>query len=319
MWTYFMLFAGFFLLIKGADLFVSSSSSIAKKLRIPSVIIGLTIVALGTSLPEASVSITAALTGKNELSVSNVIGSNIFNLMVVIGISAMLHPIPVKSAILRRDFPVSIGITVLLMLMYLPMIFQEGHKTSVLTRPEGLLLLILAIGYLTWVTRDALSIRQQNQGSAEEPELSSPVQIFFYLILGVGGIIFGGEWVVDSASAIGTSFGMSETLVGLTIVALGTSLPELATSVVAARKGECDLALGNALGSNILNILLVLGSSSALHPVTITLYTVYDTAILIAFSIVAFLFARSGHNFRRREGLMLCLLYLLFFLFIIVR
>lgn len=313
-----MLISGFFLLIKGADLFVTGSASIAKKFRIPSIVIGLTIVALGTSLPEASVSITAALTGRNELSVSNVIGSNIFNLMIVIGASAILHPIEMKQSILKRDFPVSIWSAALLMVMYLPVV-QQNHKVTSLSRTEGFILLLLCVLYLLWMIKNTLAIRRQSLDSNDEPEVSSPAQIVIYLVLGIGGIIFGGEWVVNSASDIGTQLGMSETLVGLTIVALGTSLPELATSLVAAKRGECDLALGNALGSNILNILLVLGASAALHPVIINIYTIYDTAILIVFSIVTYLLAKNGKNLSRREGTMMIVLYLLFFIFITVR
>lgn len=317
---YLLLLLGFILLIKGADLFVDGSSSIARLLHIPSIIIGLTVVAFGTSMPEASVSITAALAGKNDLSLSNVIGSNLFNLLVVVGVSAAIKPMKVQTSVLKKDLPLSIVVTVLLLVMSIPSPYQ-GEKVSILSRVEGCILLAVFIAYLAVTVRQALKARQDyadSESSEENTEISIPVTIL-YVILGIVGIIWGGDLVVDSASAIALTFGWSETFIGLTIVALGTSLPELVTSVVAAGKGESDLALGNAVGSNLFNILLVLGASTAVHPITVNPFTIYDTIFLAIASIIVYLFAIQKKDLNRKEGLMMIPLYIIFFIYIVVR
>lgn len=319
MMKFLFLLLGFFLLIKGADLFVEGSSGIARLLRIPSIIIGLTVVAFGTSMPEASVSVTAALAGKNDLSLSNVIGSNIFNLLVVVGVSAAMRPMKVQDSVLKKDFPFSILIAGLLLVMAIPTTYR-GEKVSVLSNLEGGILLIIFAAYLAVTVRDALKARQENTAAvSEEPRITSIPMILLYIIVGIFGIVWGGDIVVDSASAIALTFGWSETFIGLTIVALGTSLPELVTSVVAARKGESDLSLGNAIGSNIFNILLVLGASAAVHPIAVNPFTIYDTIFLIASSIIVYLFAVQKKELDRREGIMMLPLYLFFFIYILLR
>lgn len=316
---YLLLLLGFILLIKGADLFVDGSSSIARLLHIPSIIIGLTVVAFGTSMPEASVSITAALAGKNDLSLSNVIGSNLFNLLMVVGISAAIKPMKVQTSVLKKDLPLSIVITVLLLVMSIPSAYH-GEKVSILSRVEGCILLAIFAAYLAVTVRQALKARQNyiNEENSGEKTISIPVTIL-YVILGIAGIIWGGDLVVDSATAIALTFGWSETFIGLTIVALGTSLPELVTSVVAARKGESDLSLGNAVGSNLFNILLVLGASTAVHPITVNPFTIYDTIFLAISSIIVYLFAIQKKDLNRTEGLLMIPLYIIFFIYIILR
>ena len=213
---YLLLLLGFILLIKGADLFVDGSSSIARLLHIPSIIIGLTVVAFGTSMPEASVSITAALAGKNDLSLSNVIGSNLFNLLVVVGVSAAIKPMKVQTSVLKKDLPLSIVVTVLLLVMSIPSPYH-GEKVSILSRVEGCILLAVFIAYLAVTVRQALKARQDyadSESSGENTEISIPVTIL-YVILGIVGIIWGGDLVVDSASAIALTFGWSETFIGL--------------------------------------------------------------------------------------------------------
>lgn len=322
MFKYFLLLLGFLLLIKGADLFVEGSSSIARLLRIPSIIIGLTVVAFGTSMPEASVSITAALSGKNDLSLSNVVGSNIFNLLVVVGVSAAIYPMKVQPSVLKKDLPFSILISGALLLMCIPSAYR-GMRVSILSRTEGIVLLAAFFIYVAFTVREALKARQTD-APADDPDGPAPAArpiplILLYIVLGMAGIVLGGDLVVDSASAIALTFGWSETFIGLTIVALGTSLPELVTSVVAARKGESDLSLGNAIGSNIFNILLVLGVSAALHPIAVNIFTVYDTIFLIVSSIIVYLFAIHKQDLDRREGLLMIPLYVLFFVYIILR
>lgn len=319
MMKFLFLLLGFFLLVKGADLFVEGSSGIARLLRIPSIIIGLTVVAFGTSMPEASVSITAALAGKNDLSLSNVIGSNIFNLLIVVGVSAAIRPMKIQDSVLKKDFPFSILIAGLLLVMTVPTAYGNG-KMSVLSSLEGCILLIIFVAYLAVTVRDALKARQENTTEqSEEPHITSIPTIILYVMVGIAGIVWGGDLVVDSASAIALTFGWSETFIGLTIVALGTSLPELVTSVVAAKKGESDLSLGNAIGSNIFNILLVLGASSAVHPIAVNPFTIYDTIFLIASSIIVYLFAVQKKELERREGMMMIPLYVIFFLYIVLR
>lgn len=317
MLTYVLLILGFVLLIKGADFFVVGSSSIAKLLKIPSVIIGLTIVAFGTSMPEASVSITAALSGRNALALSNVVGSNLFNLLVVIGCSALIRNMPIQTSILKKDFPICISVTMLLLVMYLPTMYH-GQKTSILSRTEGLILLVLFLFYVASTVKDALKARKEIQEMGDFQVLSAPLTVL-YIVGGIAAIAYGGDLVVDCASEIAASFGLSENFIGLTIVALGTSLPELVTSIVAARKDESDLAIGNVIGSNIFNLLMVLGSSSALHPIAVTAESVYDTLILLISSIFVYVFAYHKKEISRKEASVILPIYIAFFIYILMR
>lgn len=324
MLSYLMLIIGFFLLIKGADFFVDGSSSVAKILKIPAIIIGLTVVAFGTSLPEASVSITAAINGQNELAVSNVIGSNIFNLLVVLGASALVCPIKVKLSLLKREFPFSIIITAVLLFGITGFDFKaimEGNQSYVLSRVEGIILLVLFIGFLVAAVLDALHSRKnaESTDAPEDYEIMSLPKSLLFIVGGIAAIAVGGDFVVDSASEIAASFGMSQTFIGLTIVALGTSLPELVTSCVAAKKGENDLALGNVVGSNIFNILLILGMSATICPITLTGLAIQDTVILIVASLLVYICALSKKGLSKLEGSMFLLFYIGFFAYILVR
>lgn len=302
---YVLLLVGFALLIKGADFFVEASSSIAKTLRVPSIIIGLTIVAFGTSAPELAVSTTASLSGNNEIAVGNVIGSNIFNLLVVLGACGAIRPFAVR---LRWDFAASIGVAATLLLL----IFRD-HFVS---RVDAFILLGLFVAFLVLTVRDALMNRTTGE---EEFEVLSPIRSAIYIIGGLAAIVWGGDLVVDSASQIALSFGLSQTLVGLTVVALGTSLPELVTSVVASRKGENGLALGNVIGSNIFNILMVLGLSSAVSPIKVNSFAVVDTACLIVFSVITWFLCRSKGRISRIEGLTMLGMYAAYMVYICVR
>ena len=313
MLTYILLILGFILLIKGADLFVDGSSSIARLLRIPAAVIGLTIVAFGTSAPELSVSCSAALAGQNEIAISNVLGSNIFNLMVVTGACAAISAIPVNEGILKREFPFSIVAAALLLIFSL---FGFGRLN--IGRLEGLTLLVLFVLFVAIQVRDALKSRSEN---AEDPmeEVLSPLKSIVFVIIGCIMIIYGGNFVVDSASEIAANFGLSETLIGLTVVAFGTSLPELVTSIVASRKGENDLAIGNVVGSNIFNILMILGISTSIHPVALQPSAVYDCIILMIFSILVLFFCWSKKQLSRGEGIFMLILYAIYTVYIIMR
>lgn len=326
MFVYVTLVIGFVLLIKGADYFVDGSSSVAKLLRVPTIVIGLTVVAFGTSMPEASVSITAALAGKNDLAVSNVIGSNIFNLLVVLGASACVRPLQAKWSVLKKEFPFSILITVVLLIAIVGVNVDsvvDSGAVFVLGRAGGLVLFVLFVIFLVSTVRDAMKSRNDaavNEELAnEEYEIFSKSKSAVYIAVGMCGIIFGGDLVVDSASKIAEQFGMSQTFIGLTVVALGTSLPELVTSMVAARKGENDLALGNVVGSNIFNILLILGTSAAIKPITVNVLAVYDTVILIVASLIVYVSAVSRKGISRKEGILFLAVYLGYFAYILLR
>lgn len=303
---YLLLIVGFVLLIKGADFFVDGASSVAGILKVPSVIVGLTIVSIGTSCPEAAVSITAGLSGSADISLGNVIGSNLFNLLMVIGICAAIKAVPSPKDILRRDMLWNIAVSVLML------VFMIGLKVS---RLEGIILLLGIASYIFVLVRSALKSGAEDEGLKI---LSIPLSII-YIIGGIAAIIFGGDLVVDNASKIAEAFGMSKTLVGLTIVAIGTSLPELVTSIVAARKGNSGIAIGNAVGSSIFNILFILGIASALAPITVDKDLIIDAAILIAVSVITFIFAKTKEETNRAEGIIMVLIYCAYTAYIIAR
>lgn len=303
--TYIFLIVGFVLLIKGADFFVEASSSVARMLRVPTIIIGLTIVAFGTSAPELAVSTTASIAGNNDIAVGNVIGSNIFNLLVVLGACGAIHAFRVR---LRWDFIASILAGAVLLLM----IFWDLF----LSRTEAFILLILFIGFMVLTVRDALI----NRVSAEEEAEIMPLpRCVVYIAGGLAAIVWGGDLVVDCASEIAIHFGMSQTLVGMTVVALGTSLPELVTSVVASRKGENGLALGNVIGSNIFNILMVLALSAAVKPIRVNSFAVIDAVCLVVFSLITLFLCRSKERISRMEGLIMLGMYTVYLIYICIR
>ena len=306
------LIVGFVFLVKGADLFVEGSSSVAKRFKVPSLIIGLTIVAMGTSLPETAVSVAASIAHNNTLAVSNVTGSNIFNLMVVIGVCALMTPVVVDGASLKRDFPFSMICAILLLVM--------GTIGMTLGRVDGIILLGCFAGYIFYLIRHTL--KQNRQSSDEEVDeitlISMPKAVIFILI-GAVGIAVGGDVVVDSASRIAIDLGMSQTLVGLTIVSIGTSLPELVTSIVAARKNEVDMALGNAVGSCIFNILMVLGIASAISPIAFIQENIIDIIVLVVFSLIVWIMAWTKREIKRGEGIIMLLMYAAYTAYIIIR
>ena len=319
-----LLAVGFAFLVKGADFFVEGSSSIAKKLKVPPIIIGLTIVAMGTSLPETAVSVTASLVQNNELAVSNVVGSNIFNLMFVIGVCSILTPIMVQKATVVRDIPLSLGCALFLLVLGVSGLGDKAGMT--LGHADGVIFLIVFAGYIFTMVRSAMKARAAGQKveieGVEEcdnmKELSYCKSILF-LIVGAAAIAFGGDLTVDTASRIAIELGMSQTLVGLTIVSIGTSLPELVTSVVAARKNEVDMAVGNAVGSNIFNILMVLGISSAISPVALIRENIIDIVLLMVFSVMVWIFAGTRKKIERKEGIIMVVVYLVYCAYIIAR
>lgn len=326
-----ILIVGFVLLIKGADFFVEGSSAVAKRLRIPSMIIGMTIVAMGTSLPECAVSVTASLTGNNTLAISNAIGSNIFNLLVVCGVCSLFVPLAVQKSTLQKEFPLSIFCAGLLLLL--------GYLGMTLGHIDGIILIIIFAGYLLWMIQSARNARNQTFAdedsdtaesktslSAEEIEqVASNINLLpawkciIFILGGMIAIKYGGDFVVNGASAIASSLGLSQTLIGLTIIAMGTSLPELVTSIVAAKKDEVDMAVGNVIGSNIFNILLVLGVAAAISPVGFIMENMIDIAFLILISVITLVFAWTSKEINRKEGIIMLLLYAVYMVYICMR
>ena len=317
--VYILLIIGFVCLVKGADFFVSGSSAIARYFSIPTFVIGLTIVAFGTSLPEAAVSVTAALKGANGIAVGNVIGSNMFNLLIVLGASALIKACPVSRDTLKFEYPLSIIAAVAVALMCI----GKGSNALVLSRIDGVILLCIFVFFIFWTVKGVLMTKSQLAYEGEtddsaEPAMS-PAKGAVYTVIGIAGIIIGGDVVVDSATEIAAAFGVDETLIGLTIVAMGTSLPELVTSVVAAFKGETDIAVGNVIGSNLFNLLFVLGISTAIHPIHTTMYSVFDCIILIAVSLIIFIPLARKKELTRGWGILLLILYALYLAYIIIR
>ncbi|MCI8428555.1 MAG: calcium/sodium antiporter [Lachnospira sp.] len=304
------LLLGFVLLIKGADCFVDGSSSVAKRLHVPSIVIGLTIVAMGTSLPECAVSVTASINNNNTLAISNAIGSNIFNLMVVCGACALFAPLAVNTKVFKKEFPFSIICAIFLLgLGYLEM--ELGYIDSIV-------LIIIFVVYLVWMIISAKKARTDI--SQEEAYKVIPVwKTILYIVGGAVAIKYGGDFVVNGASVVAGKLGLSQTLIGLTVVALGTSLPELVTSIVAAKKNEVDMALGNVIGSNIFNILFVLGISGVISPVAFMMDNIIDIVILIIMSIFVWVFGWTKKEISKAEGIIMLLMYLVYLVYICVR
>ena len=314
--SFVILLIGFFFLIKGADLFVEGASSIARKFNVPSMVIGLTVVAMGTSAPEAAVSITSSLAGQNDMSVANVVGSNFFNILMVLGVSAIITKLPVERNTIKKDTPFLILISFLLLLFGLDM--RIG-------RIEGLILLAFFIYFLYTTVAGAKKLSSESVSEAATtveidvaPEMPLSKTILFSII-GIVGIVLGGDMVVDSATDIATSFGMSANLVGLTIVAVGTSLPEFVTSVVAVKKGESEIAIGNVIGSNIFNILLVLGLATTISPIDISSFALIDIAFMVAITLLLYFFIKKNNSLVKSQGIIFIVIYIAYMAYTILR
>jgi len=323
-----LLLVGFVLLVKGADFFVDGASNIARYLKISSLIIGLTVVAFGTSLPEAAVSISGVIQGIDDVSFGNIIGSNIFNLLLILGVSALILPVVVNEEILKRDLPISILAAIIIIPMYY---FLHENGSSALVRFEGLILILLLAGFMFLMFKSANKTRNDiiNSSTLQDSNKSKPKEIeaptmsksksIVLVLIGLIGIVAGGIMVTNGAKEIALFFGMSEWLVGLTIVSVGTSLPELVTSITAAMKKENDIAVGNVVGSNIFNLLFILGFSSLVSPVKINSTAIFDLIFLVVISIIVLIFAFRERKLGRVEGGFLTLMYLGYLVYIIIR
>ena len=322
--VYLFLLLGFLFLIKGADYFVDGSSNIATLLKIPPLVIGLTIVAFGTSSPEAAVSVTASIQGQNEIALGNIIGSNIFNLLCVAGMSAFIKPLSVKKSILIKEFPFLILSSILLLVLSNDLIFQQTQN-SILSNSDGLVFLMFFCIFIYYLLEVSLNSRNESLNSNNDCDTNiyksnmSLSKSIIFSVIGIFGIVIGGKLVVDCSSIIALNFGVSEKIIGITIVSIGTSLPEFVTSVVAASKGESDIALGNVIGSNIFNILFILGVSSLINPISIDNNIFLDLFIMIIFTITTYIFSIRKKDINKFEGIILIIAYIAYMILVIFK
>ncbi len=296
-----VLVAGFVLLVKGADFFVDGAVGIASRFGIPQLVIGLTIAAMGTSMPEAAVSITSALKGSAGITVGNVVGSNIMNILVILGVTAIIAPIAVQKSTRNFEIPGMIAITVLFLVL--------GYTGGEIVRYEGIILWVVFIGYLVYLFWIAKHNKDEESDDEHERKWSLPVQLIA-IVGGIAAIVFGSDLAVDGATAIAKAFGMSDRVIGLTIVAFGTSLPELVTSVTAAKRGKADLAIGNIVGSNIFNILFVAGTTALITPVVFASKFIIDSVIAIAAAVLLLVcVCNKDMKLKRPAGIIMLVCY----------
>lgn len=303
--AYFMVLIGFLMLIKGADYFVEGTSSIAKRFHIPEMIIGLTIVAMGTSLPELSVSFISALNGQSDMSIANAIGSNIFNVLMILGVSAFIKTLPIKQSSIKDIFILISATALLLILSYfgLSLIWFDG---------------LIMLCLFAYFIRKMIKESKDNNDNENSTPLSI-IRTIVYIVCGAIGIIYGGTLVVDGATTIAQAFGMSDNLIGLTVVALGTSLPEFVTSVMATKKGKLDIAIGNVIGSNIFNILFVLGLSSLFNVLTVSVITLIDIFFSLFITSVLLYVVCKFKKINKLNGIIFIILYISYMIFTIIR
>lgn len=316
--NYLLLIVGFALLIKGADLFVSGASNISKLLRVSPLLIGLTIVAFGTSAPEATVSIIAALEGNADVSLGNVVGSNIFNITLVVGLAAFIYPLKVENETIRKEIPFTLLGSVALLILIAD-VALETASTNLITRSDGFIFLLFFIIFMYYIFEVARVNREKNVDTEKVIIEGSWGKNALFTLLGLAAIIFGGDLVVRNSTEIAYTLGMSETLVGLTIVAIGTSLPELVTSVTAAIRKQSEIALGNIVGSNIFNIFFVLGASAVISPLAVNGRIYFDVVLMITLTILLLTFSRTSYRVGKNEGLILAAAYIAYLIYIILR
>lgn len=310
---YILFIIGFVILIYGANLLVTGSSALGKRFLMPEIVIGLTIVSIGTSMPEMIISTFAAAKGSSDLSISNIMGSNIFNTLIIIGVAAIICPIKIKRNTAFKEIPFSFLAAFILGVASLDG-FINGGKSSIISRSDGLMLLCFFIIFMFYSF--AIKSEEEDNESIRIPEIPVLKSIIF-IILGIGGLYFGGRWIVDGAIEISRLMGLSEAIIGVTVIAVATSLPELVTSIVAARKKQAGIAIGNAIGSNIFNIFLVLGVSSVITPLPFNTILVPDLIATIGSSILIFVIvmialAKKTNTISRRAGWLLIIIYFLF-------
>ena len=318
--TYVLFVAGFVLLIKSADWLVEGSGSIAKRFGIPELVIGLTIVSFGTSMPELIVNVLASISGSSELAIGNVFGSNISNILLILGVSAVVRPLPIQRSIYFTEIPISLVATFMVGFVANAALFGEmGHES--ISTADGVLLLLFFGLFMTYIYVVSRDKKEDFVGDAADMELMSMPKSLLLILIGVTGLFFGGKWIVDGAILIAQTVGLSESFIGLTVVAIGTSLPELMTSVVAAYKGKADMAIGNVIGSNIFNIFWILGLSAVIKALPFNPINNQDILMLILANTVLIFAVINGKkpSISRFEGIVFVLIYLSYLLYLVFR
>lgn len=317
---YILFLIGFIFLIKGADLLVDGSSSLAKKFNVSDLVIGLTIVAFGTSAPELFVNLFASLNGTTDIAIGNIVGSNIVNVMLILGIASLIYPLKVGEGTVWKEIPLILLATVLVFLMANDT-FVDGMNFNVLTRIDGFVLISFFIIFLYYTFGIAKNKKENDNEGLETPKIYSIWKSVLFIIIGLLGLIIGGDWIVDGAKLIALNLGLSDALIGLTVVAVGTSLPELATSAVAAYKKNTDIAVGNIVGSNIFNIFWILGMSAVIKPLPFKSDLNFDLLIAVLSSVLLFawMFLGKKHTLERWQGAVFILFYIIYTTVIIFR
>lgn len=310
-----LLVVGFFLLIKGADYFVDGASSTASNFRVSKMLIGLTIVAFGTSAPEFAVSMSAISSGSTDMVLGNVIGSNILNILLILGVAAVIKPVKIKDDTVKKELPLILLISTLLCVLFLDINLGNGTENQI-SRADGIVILLFFSIFLYYLV--TLARRKKSGKEVEKPQFSLGLSLLF-ILLGLAGIIIGSNLVVDSASKIATDLGVSERVIALTIIAFGTSLPELVTTIVSSKKGEQDLLVGNIIGSNIFNICIVLGVPVAIYGgISPVGFQMMDLAVLIGSALLLFTFSESNKTISRAEGAIMLGLFAFYYTFVII-
>lgn len=315
----YILFAiGFVILIKGADLLVVGASSIAGRFNISSLVIGLTVVAFGTSTPELFVNLIASFNGNTEIAIGNVLGSNIANVLLILGISALIYPLTVQSSTIWKEIPFSLLAAVVLGILANDIII-DGALRSEITRSDGMILIGFFSIFMVYVFE--ISFNNKHEIKDETVKIMGVFKSVLFILLGLTGLVFGGKWIVDGATVIAKNMGISESLVGLTVVAVGTSLPELATSAVAAYRRNVDIAIGNIVGSNIFNIFLVLGISAMIKPLPFRATSNSDIYMVILSSLLLFVFLTLSkkHILMRWQGIVFLLMYIAYTVMLVIK
>lgn len=310
-----LLILGFILLIKGADMFVDGASSTARNFKVSKTLIGLTIVAFGTSAPEFAVSMNALATHSTDMVLGNVIGSNIMNILLILGVAATINPIAIKNNTVKKELPLTLLISTLLVVLFMDTSLGNGSSNQI-TREDAIVILLFFSIFLYYLI--SLAIAKKQEDEMEEPKFKLRKSLLFVLI-GLAGIIIGSDLVVDNASKIATNIGLSERMIALTIIAFGTSLPELVTTIVSSRKGEQDLLVGNIIGSNIFNICVVLGIPVAIFgTITPSSFQVIDMITLLVSASLLFMFSRSNKKLHRWEGILLLVCFAIYYTLVFV-
>ncbi|MGZ5197523.1 MAG: calcium/sodium antiporter [Kaistella sp.] len=314
---YILFVLGFIILIKGADLLVSGASAIAKKFNIPDLVIGLTIVAFGTSAPELFVNVSASMKGNTDIAVGNIIGSNIANILLILGVSAMIYPLTVKSTTVWKEIPFSL-LAALVTGILANDIILDGRNISEISRGDGLILLAFFLIFLYYIFSIA---KNSDAPRLENLKPMNPIKSGVFIAVGLGMLVLGGTWIITGAREIAGNFGVSEYLIGLTVVSVGTSLPELATSAVAAYKKNSEIAIGNVVGSNIFNVFWILGVSAVINPLPFQQSGNFDlmTAVLASVLLMASLFIGKRHILEKWQGALFLLIYVAYLSYIVLR